>query len=284
MQFNFFTFGGGQFWEDVFFYQKWRIQRHYKTQEFRLLDPWDICRYRGSFGECRQAFVTYIDMYQLSRQKGHMIIMLHGLAETKNIFKPLWREALKRGFLAAAINYPSTRKSVASHVKQLNFFLNHLEDVQEISFITNGMGGFILKNLLEQNPSEPWKKNLICNRVVLINPPFKGSSFAKYLCKYRLFRWIFGPMLIEASNVTPLIDNPIFPKMDIGIISTHGNNEWGLLSFFPEFIKNYFNSFDSALWNKAKESVLILNNRWNPMKNKKIVNASLNFLKNGKFR
>ena len=110
MKFNFFTCGGGQFWEDVFFYQKWRIQRHYKTQEFRLLDPWDIRRYEGSFGECRQAFVTYISMYQLARQKGHMIVMLHGLGETKNIFKPLWREALKRGYLAAAINYPSTRK------------------------------------------------------------------------------------------------------------------------------------------------------------------------------
>ena len=153
MKFNFFTCGGGQFWEDVFFYQKWRIQRHYKTQEFRLLDPWDIRRYEGSFGECRQAFVTYISMYQLARQKGHMIVMLHGLGETKNIFKPLWREALKRGYLAAAINYPSTRKSLESHVKQLNFFLNHLEDVQEISFITNGMGGLLLKKLLEQDVS-----------------------------------------------------------------------------------------------------------------------------------
>ncbi len=284
MSFNFFTFGGGQFWEDVFFYQKWRIQRHYKTQEFRLLDPWDICRYRGSFGECRQAFVSYIEMYQLARQKGHMIIMLHGLSETKNIFKPLWREALKRGFLAAAINYPSTRKSVDSHTKQLNFFLNHLEDVHEISFITNGMGGFILKNLLEQNPSEPWKKNLKCRRAVLINPPFQGNSFAKMLYKYRVFRWLFGPMLREACCVSSLKNNPIFPKMEIGVITTHDNDDWGMLRLFPNFIKNYFNTSDSSLWNKVKETVFILNNHWNPLKNKKIVNASLNFIKNGKFR
>lgn len=284
MKFNFFTCGGGQFWEDVFFYQKWRIQRHYKTQEFRLLDPWDIRRYEGSFGECRQAFVTYISMYQLARQKGHMIVMLHGLGETKNIFKPLWREALKRGYLAAAINYPSTRKSLESHVKQLNFFLNHLEDVQEISFITNGMGGLLLKKLLEQDVSEPWKKNLKINKAVLISPPLKGNGFARKFGKYRLFRWIFGPMLREANPVITNDTPYIYPKIDIGIISTHGEGEWGILGFLPKCIKSWFNTPEDAAWNKAKESIVIKNNGFSPFKNKRIVNASLNFIKRDKFK
>ena len=45
MRFEFFTMGGSQLWEDVFFYQKWRIQRNYRTKEYRLLDPWDIQRH-----------------------------------------------------------------------------------------------------------------------------------------------------------------------------------------------------------------------------------------------
>ena len=52
--FHFFTLGGKQFWEDVFYYQKWRIQRHYRTRKYRLLDNWDICRAKGTFEECRK--------------------------------------------------------------------------------------------------------------------------------------------------------------------------------------------------------------------------------------
>ena len=68
MRFDFFTLGGSQFWEDVFFYQKWRIQRNYKTKQYRLLDNWDIRRAEGRFENCRRAFLKYIEVFQLSRQ------------------------------------------------------------------------------------------------------------------------------------------------------------------------------------------------------------------------
>ena len=60
MKFNFFTFGGSVFWEDVFFYQKWRIQRNCCTKKYRLLDSWDIRRASGTFEDCQKAFIKYI--------------------------------------------------------------------------------------------------------------------------------------------------------------------------------------------------------------------------------
>ena len=87
MKFNFFTFGGSQFWEDVFFYQKWRIQRNYHSKIYRLLDNWDIKRAEGSFEQCRKAFVKYIEVYEIPRQSGELIILLHGLGNTKNVFQ-----------------------------------------------------------------------------------------------------------------------------------------------------------------------------------------------------
>ena len=106
MKSDFFTFGGGHAWEDVFFYQKWRIQRNYTSKKCRLLDNWDIRRHEGTFEECRKAFIKYIEAYELARQKGHMVIMIPGLGESKNVFKPLWREVLKDRFMVAAVNYP----------------------------------------------------------------------------------------------------------------------------------------------------------------------------------
>ena len=60
MSFDFFTFGGNRNWGDIFFYQKWRIQRNINAKEYRLLDPWDISRKDGSFEECRKKFVDYV--------------------------------------------------------------------------------------------------------------------------------------------------------------------------------------------------------------------------------
>lgn len=279
-RFDFFTCGGGQFWEDVFFYQKWRIQRHYKTKEFRLLDPWDIRRYEGGFEECRQAFLKYIAMYQLPRQKGHMIIMLHGLAETKNVFKPLWRKALQEGFLAAAVNYPSTRKNLAGHVKQINFLLNHLEDVQEVSFVTHGIGGILLRKLLMCK--EPWQKKLKIGRVVQVTPPNQGSALMTWAAQFALFRKILGPVLEEMSPEDAKHFPWIRKGIEVGVIIPGKENRWWC-KMMPKSITRMLNKKDEAYLKEAKETILIKNRHLDPFKNKRIVNACLNFLQKGNF-
>lgn len=280
MTFMFFTLGGSQLWEDVFFYQKWRIQRNYDTKEYRLLDPWDIRRHGGSFEDCRRAFLTYIELYEISRQRGHMIIMLHGLGDSKNIFKPLWREALKDGFMAAAINYPSTKKRIDSHVRQLEFLLNNLEDVQEVSFVTKGIGGIILRKLMAIE--SPWKKNLKIGRIVQVNPTNQGSRLFAKMSKYRVCQWILGPMLKEvAPNEMMFIPN--FPdNTEFGIIATDLPFR-GMLNYLPHSIKKLLPSKSEVELHNAKEIIFIKNVNYNVFNNKKVVNACVNFLKKGKF-
>lgn len=281
MKFNFFTCGGSQFWEDVFFYQKWRIQRHYKTKEFRLLDSWDIRRYEGGFEECRQAFVRYISIYQLARQKGHMIVMIHGLGDSKNIFKPMWRAALKENFLAAAVNYPSTRKKIDSFVKQFNFFMNHLEDVSEVSFISLGVGGIVLRKLLASK--EPWLKKIKINRAVQVCPPNQGSPLLTKLVRYKIFRKILGPVIAEMRPEDARDWDKLKLNTEIGVIYTHKKNK-GLIRFLPDSWRKYFCTEDTACFDKAKECIFISSYYLNPFKNQRIVDACLHFLKRGYFR
>lgn len=280
MSFDFFTFGGGHLWEDVFFYQKWRIQRNYTSKVYRLLDPWDIRRHKGTFEECRRAFVKFIEIYEISRQKGHMIIMLHGLSGNKNMFKPLWRKALEEGFMAAAINYPSTRKHIDSHVRQLDFLLNNLEDVNEVSFVSHGAGGLILRKLL--NNRSLWRERLKIRRIVQISPPNKGSRFFSKLGNWAIFRWWLGPMLQECSpEKVKLIPN--FPKSaEFGILYADYALR-GLAAFLPRLFREKLPSPKEADLPGAKESIFIKNIHKNPFNNRKVVNATVNFLKNGRF-
>ena len=278
MKFDFFTFGGGQFWEDVFFYQKWRIQRNHKTKQYRLLDNWDIRRNQGTFEECRQAFVKFIEVYEISRQKGHMVIMLHGLGDTKNIFKPLWRKTLESGYMAAAINYPSTRKDLASQIRQLDFLMNNLEDVTEVSFVTKGIGGVILRALL--NGNAPWLEKIKINRVVQINPPNKGSKWLEALSKYEIMRWLLGPML-EEMTPSKVAKVPNFKKdVQVGIIyASSGLKKWKWL--LPSKLKSCLPGKEEVELQGAREVALVKNGKLNVINNPKVVTYTTNFLVNG---
>lgn len=281
MSFTFFTFGGSQFWEDVFFYQRWRIQRNHESKKYRLLDPWDIVRARGSFEECRKAFVKYIEVYQLPRQKGHMIVMLHGLAGNKNEFRNLWRAAGTKGYLSAAINYPSTRKKIDGHVKQIEFLLNNMEDVRQISFVTAGSGALILRKLLARDAA--WKEKIKVKRIVEISPPNQGSSFISYLSRKKFFRWLLGPMS-EELTLQKVRKIPEFPEnIETGIIFCRHPLQ-KLSRLFPRGLRTAMPSKEEAKSDQAKSMIEINTNCFNPIKNKKVTCAIMNFLDSGKFK
>ncbi len=280
MTFEFFTCGGGQFWEDVFFYQKWRIQRNCHSKIYRLLDNWDIRRAEGSFEECRKAFLEAIEIYEIPRQRGHMIVMLHGLGDTKNIFKPLWREALKQGYLAAAINYPSTQKRIDSHVRQLDFFLNHLEDVQEVSFVTKGCGGIILRSLFNLNSE--WKQKLKIGRIVQICPPNQGSGLIAMLGRNKVLRFIAGPMAEEMPADYILNYIPNFPaSCDVGVIDSMAPLTRACERLFA--YRGQSGSDDLVRLDGVSDGIFIKNSRANVLKNPQVIAETLNFLKNGRF-
>lgn len=194
---QFFTLGGTCFWEDLFFYQEWRIQRNYISKKCRLLDKWDISRFEGSFEECRQTFVKYIEVYEISRQKRKMIVMIPGLGASKRVFEKMRKAALERGYGAAVINYPSTQKGSEAHLRQLEFWLTHLEDVAEVSFVTEGIGGLLLRKLFARRGE--WMNKLKCGRIVEIAPMLHGCPLLARLSENRFFSFILGPMAAEMS-------------------------------------------------------------------------------------
>lgn len=277
---GFYTMGGGHFWEDVFFYQKWRIQRNYITKKCRLLDNWDICRSEGSFEECRQAFIEYIEAFELPRQKGHMIIMLPGLGESKNIFKPLWRAALKEGFLAAAVNYPSTQKELDGHVRQLDFFLNHLEDVDKISFVTNGIGSVILKRLFMLET--PWRQKLKIGRAVEVRPQNHGSLLLKKLSKSKFFGFILGPMAAEMAPADIEKLPPLPQEIETGIILSESLTT-NLLEKITGTTSDRLSAESEKQFEKAADAVEITSRKLNIFEDPKIVEAVISFLTTGKF-
>lgn len=278
MKFNFFTFGGAFFWEDVFFYQKWRIQRHCGTKTYRLLDSWDIRRASGTFEECQKAFIKYIDRYEITKQQGKLIVLLHGYLDGKNIFKPLWRKLVLTNATVAAINYPSLFRSSLASAYQLLFFLNHMEDITEVSFVTKGAGNLILRQTLNLPPElQIFQEKMRIRNIVEINPVIKSSFLCDLLSKFRIFRLIGGPMLEEMTEKKlknlPSLPNrlnsfKIFSDSKISKIISRIS----ACCHFPARENLY----------RKKDAVFIDGTNFQPLKNEKVLNCTVKFINNGK--
>lgn len=281
MKFNFFTFGGSQFWEDVFFYQKWRIQRHYRSKRYRLLDNWDIQRATGSFEECRKAFVRFIEAYEIPRQSGDLVILLHGLSETKTIFRPLWKVLVAKGYNVAAINYPSTRKPMRFHIRQLEFFLTHCEDISKVSFITKGSGCLLLRMLLSNTYG--WQDNFALDKVINVNPINRGSDLFEILSRFSIFNFIFGPMLKEGTPRSAQSISKLPSEIRLGVIFCQTWRD-RILNPIVEKFKSLPLKGDISELEFAEEKIKIKNTQFSIFKNEEVIDACLTFLKKGKFK
>lgn len=281
MSFNFFTFGGSQFWEDVFFYQKWRIQRHYRSKRYRLLDNWDIQRASGSFEDCRKAFVKFIEVYEIPRQKGELVILLHGLGETKTIFRPLWKALIEKGYNVAAINYPSSRKPMRFHIRQLEFFLTHCEDISKVSFITKGEGCLLLRMLLSRTYG--WQENFQIDKIINVNPINAGSDLFDLLSRIGLFNWIFGPMLKEGTRKQAQSISRLPEDCNLGLIFCQTWRD-KLLNPIINRYKGIPIKSEAKETDFSKQILHIKNSHYNIFKNRELIAACLNFLKKGHFK
>ncbi len=278
MKFDFFTFGGSVFWEDVFFYKKWRIQRNCYTKRYRLLDSWDIRRASGTFEDCQKAFIRYIDCYEITKQRGDMIVLLHGYADSKNIFKPLWRRFMRTKANVAALNYPSLVRNAQGVAHQILFFLNHIESINKVSFVTKGCGNLVLRQMFNL-PLElqTFRQNMRIGNIVEINPVERRSILCELLVRCKFFRFLFGPFLNDFTE-SGLKNLPSLPS------------ECNVLKIFsPSITHRIFNKLLNLLPFYAKEDVESLPNDifikgtyFTPLKNEQVLDFTIKFINNGK--
>ncbi len=278
MKFDFFTLGGSFFWEDVFFYQKWRIQRHCITKKYRLLDSWDIRRANGSFETCQKAFVKYIKGYEIPRQHGNLVILLHGYADSKNIFKPLWRKLVLTNSVVAALNYPSLFHSSLASAHQLLFFLNHIDNIDEVSFVTKGAGNLVLQQALNLPLNlQPFREKIHINRVVEINPFIKESLLSELLAKLKIFRIVLGPMLKDFSEKS-IRNTPSLPS-EINSLLIFSDSK--LFRLYLGFLRLLHIPVEDSS-SKKKHSIYLRGCTFFTLKNEEILNYTVKFINNGK--
>lgn len=278
MNFNFFTFGGTFFWEDIFFYQKWRIQRNCITGHYRLLDSWDIRRACGSFETCQQAFASYINIYELQKQHKNLVILLHGYMDSKNIFKHLWRKFMLTDSTVAALNYPSLFRNSLATAHQLLFFLNHIEDVNEVSFVTKGTGNMVLQKTLNFPPElQLFRDKMKIGNIVEINPVRESSLLCEFLTRFKFFRFICGPTLLDMTE-KGVKNLPHLPQTTNYLRIYSESKTYRLYIKLLEFCK--FPIEDKIY--SGENTIYIKGNTFRTLENEEILSKTVKFIRTGK--
>ncbi|MBT3218434.1 MAG: alpha/beta fold hydrolase [Proteobacteria bacterium] len=226
------TLGGKQIWADLLIYSRFRIQENVITRHCRLLGPKDSRLAWGSFEHCEATLERLLAQNPVELKSDHLVLLLHGMFRSKEAFSPMTRAFRTNGYEAAAINYPSTRRSIEQHANQIDHILEHApKDIRRVSFITHSLGGLVARTVLGRQ-DQPWRQNIKVHRLVLIATPNQGAALAERLGKLQAFHTIGGPVTTELypEHVQQNIPTPTCP---FAIVAGGRSNNKGFNPFLP---------------------------------------------------
>jgi hypothetical protein len=221
------TLGGTQLWVDEAWREGWRVQRHVWTGHHRLLDPHDVRRAWGEREACSRRLRELVPEVE---PRGELVVLVHGLGRTRHSLARLARHLEREGFATARFGYPSTRRSIDDHAEALRSWLDRLEGVERVSFVTHSLGGIVVRAALERPPA-PGAPAV--GRVVMLAPPSRGSSLAHALERWRPIRWILGPSGGELGDGAGLTVAEPPPSVAVAVVAGARGRDGGWNPLVP---------------------------------------------------
>jgi hypothetical protein len=216
------TLGGRQVWADRRIACGWRVQQHISTGHARLLDPRDQRRAWGDFNAVTDAY----DSQALSPGDAGSVVLLHGIGRTRFMFRHLMTGLRQAGFHCVDVGYPSTRRSLLQHARQLGEILDHLPGTGPVRFITHSMGALVVRLALSLGDGS-WRQRHHPDGLCMVFPPNRGAYLADLLHGFGPFRALYGhagqSLTSARARKLPIPDIP-FSIVVGGQGTTHGRN------------------------------------------------------------
>ena len=273
------TMGGLQLWADAFVHSGWRIQQHVLTGHYRLLDRRDRRRAWGSYDDCYRVFDHLRAQQRLAPSSRHLVLVLHGILGFKQSVSDLEAGLRAAGFDAVAVNYPSTRRTVAQHAEQLAELLARAEGADTVSFVSHSMGGLVVRQLLAQ--PHAWQNRLRTHRVVMIAPPSQGAQLADRLAHMSAYDLVLGDggaaLTSAAAGELPA------PPVPFGIIAGGRGDDAGLNPLLPGDDDGLVSVAETDLAGAA-DRLLLPEHHYGIAEAPATIAAAIHFLRHGRFR
>lgn len=208
------------------------------------------------------------------------IILLHGLARTKNSMKKMEAALKEQGYHVFNIDYPSRKKNIETLSKEIiSNALNTCNKIgaEKIHFVTHSMGGILIRYYLSQYKIE----NI--GHVVMLGPPNNGSEVVDKLKSIPGFKQINGPAGQQLGTDKNSIPSQLGPaNFKLGIIA--GNRSINpILSLLIPGTDDGKVSIESAKLEGMSDFLIVPHTHPFLMKKEYVIRQTLWFIQNGKF-
>ncbi|MFL0809673.1 MAG: alpha/beta hydrolase [Agarilytica sp.] len=206
------------------------------------------------------------------------VILLHGLARTDSSMAKM-EEALEReGYKAINAGYPSRKYEIEKLAGDtISAALKECGGDKKVNFVTHSMGGILVRQYL----SEYEISNL--NHVVMLGPPNQGSEVIDSLGTVPGFKLINGPAGLQLGTGEMSVPNKLgAADFSLGVIAGAKTINLILSSILPKPNDGKV-SVESTMLNGMDDHIAMPVTHPFMMKNKKVIQQVIYFLKNGKF-
>lgn len=148
---------------------------------------------------------------------GEYVILIHGLARTRNSMRRLEKSLIAHGYHVSNITYPSRKYPVEQVAEEnLGTVIERCREAQaaRIHFVTHSIGGLLVRYYLKHHHLPE------LGRVVMLSPPNQGTELVDRLRNNRLFQVLNGPAGLQMGTDPQGVPARLGPvKFDLGVIA-----------------------------------------------------------------
>ena len=138
------------------------------------------------------------------------VVLIHGLGRSAMSMWPMARRLKAAGFEVARAAYPSRRLTLEAATDRVAGQVAMVSGGwSRVRLAGHSLGGVIARRLARTRP------DLRIGRVVQLGSPNLGSAAAQRLSRYRLARWVFGPVLTQIA----LLPTSVSRMANVGAIA-----------------------------------------------------------------
>lgn len=214
----------------------------------------------------------------LNAYSSECVILLHGLARSDSSMTKLENSLKHEGYKTVNAKYPSRKYEIQKLANDtIPKALNKCSRGLKINFVTHSMGGILVRQFLSQNKIE----NL--NHVVMLGPPNKGSEVVDNLGDFPGFKTLNGPAGLQLGTGKMSLPNQLgAANFSLGIVAGTKTINFILSAMLPSPDDGKI-SVESTKLKGMKDHIAMPVTHPFMMKNRKVIDQVLYFLKFGEF-
>lgn len=208
------------------------------------------------------------------------VILLHGLCRTSASMEKMKSALTEAGYSVVNVDYPSRTASIEqlSETVVSSALMNpSLSECSTIHFVTHSLGGILVRVYFSKNTDRR------LGRVVMLGPPNQGSEVVDNLKEWKVFQKLNGPAGSELGTddqSKPSVLGAV--EFELGVIAGDRSINWINSMMIPGSDDGKV-SIESTKVDGMKEHLVIHCTHPYIMKNRKVIESVICFLRNGSF-